>query len=466
MMILRPRQLPRMSSLSLLVTTACLLGCRDNPASARPPEPGVTGGGRFVATVVCAVDVKERRTACELASGGATEDDAGARFLVIRDAQAMVQTGEDAYTPADSTYRLNLRIINNGPSDLGTRDGTAVTGIKAFIPVNIMGYAGRPPGDTTRPGAFLIRPMPNQNQLVHARNPDGRMAFTGPDQPYWSYAQKLAPGETSQWREWRFTVDPSVSHFYFAVSVFAAAPGEPAVPETAPNGWLIPMDSVDVLYSLENTIVEHPRMSGPYPRNIVLLYFRPGSTMDERQAALESVNATVIGGDGFFYLAQLKDDGREELLWRALDRLATFPQIELADPDVRGNIGPTYAVLRAVPGEPAVPETAPHGWLIPMDSVDVLYSLENTIVEHPRMSGPYPRSVVRIFFRPGTTTDEKQAALEWINATVIGGDGLFYHAVLNDGGGEEALWRAVDRLESLPHVEYANPDIRAGVGPA
>ena len=133
----------RMPAFGLMVATlSCVAGCSDNPAAAAP----VAGGrSRFTGTVVCAVDVRAAHSRCELITQG-VPGSTGARLAIIPNAQTMVQTGADGYTAVDSTYRLNIRLINTSETPLGTRDGTTVTGIKAFIPVNIMGYAGRPPG--------------------------------------------------------------------------------------------------------------------------------------------------------------------------------------------------------------------------------------------------------------------------------------------------------------------------------
>ncbi|HET7233958.1 MAG TPA: S8 family serine peptidase [Longimicrobium sp.] len=318
----------RMAALTLVFSSLlCTAACRDNPAEALARPPGA--GARFVATVVCSVDVKARRSTCELVREAPAAAH-GARLTIIRDAQAMVQTGSDAYTAADSTYRLNIRLVNTSGNALGTRDGSTVTGIKAFIPVNIMGYAGRPPGDTTRPSAFLIPPMPNINALVKARNPDGRMAFTAADQPFWNYPQKLEPGQSSQWREWAFTLHPSVSYFYFAVSVFAAVPGEQAVPTAIPANWGQPHRYFEPQYQINCSKIGIPRCV----YDVVDVSFRASATQEERQAAIEAVGGTLEAGSrmtGRYYVRIIGDTALVALR-RTVAALRSFPQVRWAYP--------------------------------------------------------------------------------------------------------------------------------------
>jgi subtilisin family serine protease len=256
------------------------------------------------------------------------------RLDLIPDAQWMVETEPGAYTRADSTYRFNLRVTNDSDGTLGTSDGTRATGLKVFLPVRVMGYTGRPQGDTSDPYGMLIPPIQNTNNTVHARNPDGIASFTAEGQPYWHYPEILAPSQTSAWREWQFTVDPSVSYFYFAVSIFTHAAGKQPVTSRVPEEWLIAEDSVKALFVRENLIFAHPRVTGPYPRDVVMITFAPSATADERQAAVDHVGGALIGGDGAYYFVRVRDGA--EPVWSAIDRLAKLPQIDQAMPFVMG----------------------------------------------------------------------------------------------------------------------------------
>jgi len=249
---------------------------------------------------------------------------------LIPDAEWMLETQPGTYTPADSTYRLGVRVTNDTEAMLGTPDGVQATGLKLFLPVHPMGYAGRQPGDASDPYGMLIPAIQNTNDNVRARNPDGVGSFTGPDQPYWNYPEMLNPWETSGWKEWQFTVDPGVSYFYFAVSILSYVPGEQQVPSAAPESWLLPDDSVDRFFAQENLIIEHPYMSGPYPRDLVAVTFDSTATLDEMQAAVAQVGGTLVGGDGAHYYVRVTDG--TEPVWTAIDKLSTLSQVAEALP--------------------------------------------------------------------------------------------------------------------------------------
>lgn len=341
-----------------LLLTLCFSGCRDHPVAsdAEPPK----GGARFVATVVCSVDVRAGSTTCEESDPELGGSASAISMNLIRDAHAIVETGDDSYARADSTYRIQVRLRNTTGDLLGTRDGTSATGIRAFLPVHAVGYHGRSRGDglrgggegaaprgigplplgpdagggggaarTTKPEAFLIPPLANGTDTIHARNPDGRMGFTAPDQPFWKYSEILELGEASEWREWQFTVPPDVSHFYFAVSVFAGVPGEQVVPVTIPDGWYTP-----VHYHSDSTLVECEMPGAPrcIP-GVVVVTFHESASQVERQAAVEAVG-TLEGGAWRHYYVRISKEHDPAVMTRALRLLRELPQVEFARPYV------------------------------------------------------------------------------------------------------------------------------------
>lgn len=306
-----------------------LVSCKDLPMESSGSRAEIVES-----LVGCRVEVATGNTQCEPLSPEGRPLGQGALDL-IPDAQWMVETVAGAYTPADSTYRFDLRVNNDTDATLGTTDGVTATGLKVFLPVRVMGYAGRQAGDTSDPYGMLVPPIKNTNNTVQARNPDGIASFTAGDQPYWLYPEILEPGESSAWREWQFTVDPSVSYFYFAVSIFTHTAGKPAVPSNVPDGWLIPQDSVNQLFAKQNQIIVHERVSGPYPRNVVLIAFDSTASDDERQAVIDRINGRVIGGDGAHYFVKVVDGN--EPVWWAIDQLAGLPQVEEALPYVFGD---------------------------------------------------------------------------------------------------------------------------------
>ena len=105
--------------------------------------------------------------------------------------------------------------------------------------------------------------------------------------------------------------------------------GKAPVPAVAP-------DSVpDWVYADENIISNSPLMPGKFLRNIVIIGFQMDATQAERQAAVDAINGTVIGGrrwyrtDGDYYV-QIQDDGTARPLFEALETLNALPQVDLA----------------------------------------------------------------------------------------------------------------------------------------
>ena len=93
------------------------------------------------------------------------------------------------------------------------------------------------------------------------------------------------------------------------------------------------------------------------------------------------------------------------------------------------------------------------------NSVAALYSFRNTVLSHPRLPGPYPRSVVLVAFHLAATGEERQSAIDRIGGGLVGGMGLDYVVVIDDDGTAGPLWAAVDTLCALPQVHHASPDL-------
>lgn len=202
--------------------------------------------GRYLGTIVCQVDVASGASRCAPPAAGKP---GGVSPYTMTDAKFVVRTGTGSYTHADSTYRLPVRILNVNQDYLGSPDGVQVTGIKLFLANPPYGSGNRAPGDTTPPGMNVTAPWTTGGQNVWARNHDGELNLTGPSQPYWNYAEMVALGTYSQWKELQFTLAPSVTGFTVAFGLFTAVPGEPTIPATPPDGFLISDDSVTSLYA-------------------------------------------------------------------------------------------------------------------------------------------------------------------------------------------------------------------------
>lgn len=118
----------------------------------------------------------------------------------------------------------------------------------------------------------------------------------------------------------------------------AAAPraGAQDIPGTPPRGWSIPEDSVEALFGRENLVIEHPRTSGPYPANLVMLRFRAGATPAHRARAVAAVRGTLVGGNGVYYFILVEARCADRPVWCAIDVLEPLPQVEEAHPYLYG----------------------------------------------------------------------------------------------------------------------------------
>jgi hypothetical protein len=78
--------------------------------------------------------------------------------------------------------------------------------------------------------------------------------------------------------------------------------------------------------------------SGTILRDILIVRFRQGTSQAERQAAVDLVNGTVVGGRRFskadgLYLVRVPTDGTIEPLFEAIAALEALPQVSTAMPD-------------------------------------------------------------------------------------------------------------------------------------
>ena len=112
-----------------------------------------------------------------------------------------------------------------------------------------------------------------------------------------------------------------------AVSAMPAPPRVPAVPpDTVPSERYSP-ERLDPTHS--------------FPRDLVVIAFRNGVSQAEKEAAVDLVQGTVVGGwplpEGMgegLYLVRIREDGTVRPLIQAIEQLRTLPQIELVGPDM------------------------------------------------------------------------------------------------------------------------------------
>ncbi|HEX8830855.1 MAG TPA: hypothetical protein VF705_06805 [Longimicrobium sp.] len=109
-----------------------------------------------------------------------------------------------------------------------------------------------------------------------------------------------------------------------------------SIPANPPVGWTIPGDSVDAMFQQSRLVIDHPRMSGPYPPDLVMLFFRPNATAAQRRRAVDAVGGTLVGGDGAYWFVRVKTRCADVPVWCAADILEKLPQVEAAHPFIMG----------------------------------------------------------------------------------------------------------------------------------
>ena len=103
------------------------------------------------------------------------------------------------------------------------------------------------------------------------------------------------------------------------------------VPAVAP-------DSLPAGFYDDTNVVTVAGRPGPFIKNVVLVLFLPAAPQHERQAAIDSVQGTVIGGvrlsprDGL-YVVSLPHDPSQERVFRAARVLTRLPGVTSALPD-------------------------------------------------------------------------------------------------------------------------------------
>lgn len=185
----------------------------------------------------------------------------------------------------------------------------------------------------------------------------------------WSYDDRLDPsggagvlpaGGRSGARTLELSVHQGVLAFRVALHARAERQGAqvPALaPDTVPQ-WV---------FADSNLVTNTERSAGTFPRNIVSILFREGSTREQRQAAIDLIGGEVVGGVPVlggrgFYLVRIAHDGTDAPLFEAIRRLEELPQVEFA--------GPEY-VLNS-PGNYLTPADGPgwQVWRVEADSAD------------------------------------------------------------------------------------------------
>ncbi len=312
--------LPRLYLHRLAASAAvCMLtagGCSDLTAP-HPYEPGAkVPAPESVGTIVAQYD-------CTV-SGGSIECTeasprlpAGVSAVILGQNQVKMASSNVVWDSAAGLFTMDVTVQNVWNRTIGTADGTTVAGMKVFF------HTGPTPTSYKTPG---------DSGSVRVHQPDGHGNFSAANQPYYGYPNILLPTEVTPARSWGFEVDSGVNTWSFSVLVITRYPGEPEVPVAAPDS--VPASVYDTTKIAWNDTVLRSALF----RNLVVVSFHPWATAEDRMAAVNRANGTVVGGrrltptDGL-YLVRFSDNGTTTALHQALDRLSVLPQVEYASPE-------------------------------------------------------------------------------------------------------------------------------------
>jgi hypothetical protein len=206
----------RAGRVSVLALAVALGACADrgDPVSAPPMAPQDPA---LLAVVTCTADVRAGKVAC----GQASMPQGVRGFIIVGNQGSYVQltSANTAYNAVSHAFTTDVTVQNLIPQPIGTANGTTpdAQGVRVIF------HSG--PSVTSGTGGAAVG------------NADGTGAFTGANQPFFSYSGALLGGdgvlssnETSGAKSWSLTVDPTVLTFTFQVYVVAEVP--------FPNGYV------------------------------------------------------------------------------------------------------------------------------------------------------------------------------------------------------------------------------------
>jgi hypothetical protein len=219
-------------------------------------------------------------------------------------------------------------------------------------------------------------------------------------------------------------------------------------------------------------VTNDAQVSGSFLKRVLALEFLPQATKREKESAFTAVSGTAIGGvrwsstEGYYYLL-LPPDSTTGSLQRAAAILGTLPQVvtaslvgvRMTQPDfltphqgtAAGALKRSRALLipkSTVPATP--PDSQPTG----------LYDASNVVDDSMTTGWPVLKNVVTITFHDAATPAQRQALIDSVGGTVIGGGrtsattGFYYVRVISIHTVVE-LHAVVARLAASPLVDEA-----------
>lgn len=202
------------------------------------------------------------------------------------------------------TWSFNGTVQNLMAEPLGTLNGTTVLGVYGVVEgIQVTSGAG----------------------TVTVANADGNSVFTAPKQPYFRYAEILAPNQASAVKTWRFRVPNAATSVITHLAIVADFPAELNVTATPPDsepGWFH-----------DDSSWAGPTHQGEL-KGVVSLCFKDSTTLQDRQLAVGFAGGTIVGGepvdggDGCYYM-KVPNNGSDPMD-TAINRLQSLPRVEVA----------------------------------------------------------------------------------------------------------------------------------------
>ena len=212
----------------------------------------------------------------------------------------------------------------------------------------------------------------------------------------------------------------------------------------------VPMQAPD---TTPGWFLHEANIAGNYVKGVIGLTFHESASLADRQAAIDAVRGRVVGGWRFapdaegIYAVQV-DDGRDLRKHQELiDRLRDTPQVRSA------------TRVEMVTSSSALPVRSPS--TVPMQSPDTTPTWFDDDTNHTEFAPRYIKHVIGVRFHDGTSLKERQAAIDHVGGTVVGGystspdaEGL-YAVQVDDGGDPRKHQELLERLRALPQVRTA-----------
>lgn len=222
----------RLRSSILLGGLLGLAACTDHNPAAAPDGPAPLPPSALAA-VTCTASVREGTVACG-GENGVSVPGVNAAVIGGQGVYVRLASSGASYDGVD-TFRVNVTVENLTPQALGTSDGLtpSPSGVRIFFASDPAATAGSGP--------------------VAVANATGEAFFSAAGQDYFQYDGILAPGDTTEAKEWRFTLPSTVTRFAFTVLVAAPVRAEAGWVGVLPVGPSVPLgDTTQLAATVRN----------------------------------------------------------------------------------------------------------------------------------------------------------------------------------------------------------------------